>query len=296
MNLQVISEKKINDYELEKVLILKSLFEKNASASELEEYMGKDYFYFKNLYHGRNMLLEILDLNQSMSVLQIGSSCGVFTEKLAGKVDWLTQIELSKDRSDVNYLRNEHVENVDLLVGDYAEVNKHLDLSYDRILMLSTIEETRAYHEDFITLENLIAMYKAFMKQESILYIAVNNKLGMKYLSGSKDKFDLGYFQSFHLEDTFRFTKKEITNMAEKTGMKIKDFYYPYPDAFFPTKFFSDDYLPQIGELMEPVADYENPRLRLFDTGFMYNLLVQEGLFDRFCTSYLVGLELGENS
>lgn len=295
MKKQIISNLELNDCEKEKVLILKDLFEKKVDLTEFDQYMKKDFFYFKNLYHGRNTLLEVLNLSSTMSVLEVGSGCGVYTKHLADKVNKLTQIDFSVDRSEVNYLRNASLENVELLVGDYTEVNQYLNSGYDCILFLGILDELRSYQGNFLDLETLIRIYKPFMKKDAILYVAVNNKMGMKYLSGSKDKYDLGYFQSLSIEDKYRYTKKELLEIARKNYMHIETMLYPYPDYLFPVEFFSDEYLPKVGELMEPVSDYECSRLQLFDTGFMYNLLIQEGLFDRFSTSYLVGFALGES-
>ena len=42
-------------------------------------------------------------------------------------------------------------------------------------------------------------------------------------------------------------------------------FYYPYPDYKFPSCIYSEDWLPQAGELMDNRRNFDRDRLKLFD-------------------------------
>ena len=130
------------------------------------------------------------------------------------------------------------------------------------------------------------------------LYIAIENRFGLKYFSGCEEdhtNFEFegieGYNRSVKIKT---FSKAEITEILVKTGFAEINFFYPYPDYKFPSRVFSDHYLPNPYELNETGANYGRPRHVYFNEAMTFASMTPED-FKRFSNSFLVEAKMGEN-
>ncbi len=107
------------------------------------------------------------------------------------------------------------------------------------------------------------------------------NKFGMKYFAGAK-------------RPEGAKTKREILELLEKEGITDATFYYPYPDYYFPLTIYSDEYLPNEGELRENIVNFDEDRFVFFDEGKAFDEVISDGSFPYFANSFVVVRGSGE--
>ena len=100
------------------------------------------------LYHlspVRENIIEWIPFKENAKVLEIGSGCGAITGKLAEKSGNVTCVELSKKRSLINAYRNKEKNNIEIMVGNFQDIEKNLDDDYDYILLIGVLEYAASY-------------------------------------------------------------------------------------------------------------------------------------------------------
>lgn len=215
----------------------------------------------------RENIVGPMNITKTDEVLEIGAGMGAVTGALAraaGKVDC---IELSKRRSLVNANRNRELDNITIYVGNFQDIK--LEKQYDVVTLIGVFEYAQHYIEAENPYEAFLGNIRKYLKPEGKLYIAIENKLGMKYFSGCvEDHLGIpfvgieGYTKE---QNVCTFTKSQLERMLAECGYKDVYFYYPYPDYKLPVEIFSDDYLPTKDSTLSNSKAYDLERLSMFD-------------------------------
>ncbi len=139
---------------------------------------------------------------------------------------------------------------------------------------------------------DMIRSLKSLLTQDGVLFLAMENKLGLKYFAGCQEEQNGDYFTGIEdyvgLSDIRPLSKRELTDTLETISDISYKFYYPYPDYKYPTMIFSDDCLPTAGELNRNLRNIDRDRYILFDECKVYDSLIKAGLFPEFSNSYLI--------
>lgn len=241
--------------------------------------------------HIRENIVSWLPITRNDHVLEIGSGCGAVTGALARRAGQVTCVDLSKRRSLVNAYRNKDFDNINILVGNFQDIEKNLKETYDYITLIGVFE----YSEGYIGTENpyvdMLKIIASHLKPEGKIIIGIENKLGMKYWAGCTEDHTGLYFEGLEgyprSQGVRTFTRRELEEIFQKAGLGNGEFYYPYPDYKFPMAIFSDRWLPAEGDLKEINYNYDRERVRLFNETNVYNTILREGLFPVYTNSYL---------
>ena len=244
--------------------------------------------------HIRENIVSWLPITRNDHVLEIGSGCGAVTGALARKAGQVTCVDLSKRRSLVNAYRNKDFDNINILVGNFQDIEKNLTETYDYITRIGVFE----YSEGYIGTENpyvdMLKIIAAHLKPQGKIIIAIENKLGLKYWAGCTEDHTGLYFEGLEgyprSKGVRTFTRRELEKIFQDAGLGNGEFYYPYPDYKFPMAIFSDRWLPAEGDLKEINYNYDRERVRLFNETNVYNTILREGLFPLYTNSYLTVL------
>lgn len=146
-----------------------------------------------------------------------------------------------------------------------------------------------------IAIKDLIDMLLQLKDSEGKLFLALENKLGMKYWAGCQEEQKGGYFIGIEdygiWEESIRpLSKKELEQLLDNlTGCQY-EFYYPYPDYKYPTIIYSDKCLPKEGELFRNIRNIDRDRYVIFDERRAFDSVIKAGLFPEFSNSYLVSI------
>lgn len=105
------------------------------------------------MYHlseQRENIVGWFEFNDKTSVLEIGSGCGAITGALAKNSKKVTCIELSKKRSLINGWRNRELNNIEILVGNFQDIEPNINEKYDVVTLIGVLE----YAESYISSDN----------------------------------------------------------------------------------------------------------------------------------------------
>lgn len=252
-----------------------------------------------HLSHLRENIVEWLPISGTDCVLEIGSGCGAITGCLAEKAKKVTCIELSEKRSMINAYRNQDRGNIEILLGNFEEIEQGLQEKFDYITFIGVLE----YGEKYITGQQ---PYETFLKTAlkhlapgGTVIIAIENKFGMKYWAGCTEDHTGRYFEGIegytNTSGVKTFSRRELEELLCRAGFTDCKFYYPYPDYKLPTMIYSDEYLPRIGELDNNMRNFDNGRVLLFNEAKAFDAVVKEGVFPLFSNSYLVSARVRDD-
>lgn len=245
--------------------------------------------------HIRQNILEWLPIEKEHKVLEIGSGCGAITGALARKAKKVTCIDLSKMRSTINAYRNQEYDNVKILVGNFQDIEKNLEETYDYITLIGVFEYSEGYIGTKEPYVEMIRRISRHLAPRGKLVIAIENRLGLKYWAGCTEDHVGTYFEGIeghpNTSGVKTFSRKELLDTIQAAGDFRTTFYYPYPDYKFPMSIYSDAYLPKKGELRDNFCNYDRVRMQLFQEPKVYDTLVDAGMFPEFSNSFLVLVE-----
>lgn len=246
-----------------------------------------------HLYHLsdiRENILEWYDFDKSKTLLEIGAGCGALTGLFCRKTAYVTAIDLSKKRSTINATRNAEQDNLEIYVGNFEDIK--LDKKFDYVTLIGVFEYSICYLKAENPFEEMLKRVKDLLNPGGKLFIAIENKYGLKYFAGAKEDHTGGYFDGIsnynNIDRVRTFSRDTLDKMLKAAGFAENEFYYPMPDYKLPNVIYSDSYLPQKGELRNISDAYDREHLRMFDDVVAYDSICEDGLFPQFANSFLI--------
>ena len=241
--------------------------------------------------HLRQNLLDWYPFKAGAEILEVGAGCGAMTSLFCEKAARVTAVELTHRRAQINYLRNQKYENLDLYAGDIFKLG--FDRQFDYIVVVGVLE-----YAAFMSLEqdpyaDFLHCIKRFLKPEGHILLAIENRCGLKYFAGAREDHTASFFEGidgYNANSRIRtFTKGELTRLLNKAGLAAHKFYYPLPDYKFASGIYTDETINGFAEWMD-LSVYDNQRYALFDELGVMHMLAAEGALDRFANSFLVDI------
>lgn len=244
-----------------------------------------------HLSNERENICSFLPIKKTDKVLEIGAGCGAVTGCLARLAGRVTCIELSKKRSTINAVRHRMLDNIDIIVGNFEDVEQDLEEKYDYITLIGVLEYAASYIKSRDPYHDILNRVSRHLNENGCLVIAIENQLGLKYFAGCREDHTGGFFEGIEgyreTEGVRTFSKKGLIKLLEGSGYKSR-FYYPYPDYKLPHTIYSDDRLPGMGELNTNIRNFDADRLLTFDETKVFDTLIENGQFSDFANSFLV--------
>lgn len=249
------------------------------------------------LYHlstQRQNIVEWIPMEPGAKVLEVGSGCGAITGMLSQKSGVLDCVDLSMKRSKINAYRNQDCDNVTIHVGNFKDIEPHLDTDYDYIFLIGVFEYGQSYMGSDAPYDDFLNMIQKHIHSHGRIIMAIENKFGLKYFAGCQEDHLGTYFSGIeNYADgggVRTFTRNGLEAIFKRNQISEWHFYYPYPDYKFMTAIFSDERLPQKGELMNNLRNFDRDRMLLFDEKNAFDGIIEDGEFSLFSNSYLVVL------
>ena len=280
-----------NEGDAEEELILETV-KRTTDYREYEKVIEQDNRWpvLYQLSRQRENIIAPMDLTKEKDVLEIGAGMGAVTGAIARRSRSVDCIELSERRSLANAYRNREYANIQIYVGNFQDIV--LEKKYDVITLVGVFE----YAQHYITSENpytdFLEKINGMLKKGGKLYIAIENKLGLKYFAGCVED-HLGRpfagIEGYKPEDgVCTFSKSQLEKMLKGSGYSDLYFYYPYPDYKLPVEIYSDDYLPGENSQFPTIANYDVDRLYLFDEKKVYESLARCEELKTLANSFLI--------
>lgn len=268
--------------------------------TEYEKKM-KNQIKTKNLRHLTTISQNILNwypFEEDASILEIGGNFGELTGLLCKKAKKVITIENNIKKAKAIAKRNEKVENLEIIVGEFNDIQ--ISEKFDYITLIGSLpyisKANKQASKEFIKrLDNLL-------KPEGKLLIAVDNQFGIKYFVGNAEPYlekkFVGLLNYNNEENKIEtYTRQKLIKILDENGYKSKNFYYPLPDYRMPNVIFSDLELPKYNSIDKYMPYYtEKSDILVNEIDLFREILkTDDKLFTFFANAYLVEASKVEN-
>lgn len=251
------------------------------------------------LYHlaaMRRQLLEWFSFQGTERILELGAGAGALTELLAERGFLVDAVEPSEILAKCNAKRNASSSNLRIFAGCLECAHKEWEVleegSYDMVVLANSLTDASYLMGRAATQAEVLNLALRYLKQGGQLILSIENRMGLKYWAGCKDGATGTYFGGIEGEKDKTLasgrTKRELEELLCDAGLREYRFYYPYPDAQFPTMIYSDEYLPKEGELRTNLRNYDADRYLLFDERKVFDTLLRENRYPEYANAFLV--------
>ncbi|HEX4521685.1 MAG TPA: glycosyltransferase [Gaiellaceae bacterium] len=194
-----------------------------------------------SLYHltpYRATILDALGLsNRDASVLELGAGCGAVTRWLGEHFGRVDAVEGSLARAQVARERCRDLESVRVAAANFFDLD--FGRAYDIATLIGVLEYSHLYHPEHrddpaaAALSNL-ELARRSLAADGMLVIAIENKLGLKYLGGSHEDHASRRYEGIEGYPSRRsavtYSAAELERLVLAAGFSAVDFYLPFPD------------------------------------------------------------------
>lgn len=174
-------------------------------------------------------------------VLEIGSGCGAISRFLGESGAHVVGLEGSFRRARIARERCRDLDNVEILCGTSDDA-ENLG-QFDAVLLIGVLEYARKYLGPEGT-QRLLATCRARAAESGVLVVAIENQLGLKYLSGEvEDHLSIAMFgveDRYSAEGVTTFGRRALGRLLTDAGFEHQDWWYPFPDYKMPISVLND--------------------------------------------------------
>lgn len=164
--------------------------------------------------------------------------------------------------------------------------------SFDYIVAIGVLERCRQSVE-------ALKQWKVLLKPDGVLLLGVDNRLGLRYFCGDRDKFTQRNFDGIEhyrrilpadreqLEGN-AYARYEIEDMLSEVGIIRHKSYSVLPNLDFPQLIYSENYLPEEELSIRYFPMYNYPESVFLEEEYLYSDLIKNGMFHEMANSYLL--------
>ncbi len=235
-----------------------------------------------------------------LDVLELGAGMGAVSRHLAENCQFLTVVEGTERRYAALSARLRDLKNWTGQVGNVQDA--HFDQKFDVVCVIGVLE----YSEMFINPPSdsnetpfswFIKKASSHLKENGVLILAIENKLGIKYWSGAAEDHSGQIFDGicdYPLSPSPKtFSRKELRSILVREGFSQIDEHYPFPDYKIPSTIISEKLMQCHPDLACDLANtksfenYGSPRLTQYPDLLALRSVSKAGLLSEFSNSFL---------
>lgn len=233
---------------------------------------------FFHLAETRHALLDWADFGAGCRLLEVGGGFGALTGLFCRRCASVTVTEQNSFCAEALYRRHAEWDNLEIYAADVQEVT--FSHKYDVIILVGQLDQKREPMAFLAHLESLLA-------PGGRLFVAVENRYGLKYWAGIPDKhtkLPLGGIRGHR-----GLGRRQLDELLAGAGFGMRKFYYPYPDHLLPQVLFTDARPPDAETLINKIFPYVTDNAtQLFGEKSIYQDLAKEGVAPFFANGFLV--------
>lgn len=192
-----------------------------------------------SLYHLSNQRANLLrpfsPWFQGKNILEIGCGCGAITRFLGECGAIVIGVEGSLTRAKIARKRCRDLDNVTIIAATQNDITSLGP--FDAVLLIGVLEYSRKFLGENGENQLLSDTYK-LLDEQGALFLAIENKLGLKYLAGApEDHLGLpfvGVQGLYEKDNVVTFGRRELEGLLTKAGYSEPDLYLPFPDYKVP--------------------------------------------------------------
>ncbi len=126
------------------------------------------------LFNRREMIIEPMNIDKNCTVLEIGSGMGAVTGAIAKRAKKVDCIDLSMRRCLANAYRNQHYDNINIIVGNFQDIE--FERKYDVVTLIGVYEYAQYYINSNNPYVDFLRQISNLLKEDGRIYIAIENK------------------------------------------------------------------------------------------------------------------------
>ncbi len=235
------------------------------------------------------------DMPKDADVLEINCGFGALTGVLCDRSAHVTALDSSLFCARSCVKRWNAKENLDVYAGQLRDMPFHQQ--FDVITLIDVLPRVPNDGSSLTPYADYLKLLLDYLKPQGRLLLAMDNRLGLKFLCGASDPYSDDPFGQLSgaVGRERLFTKAELVQILSAAGFTHWKFYYPLPDYRLPQFIFTDDALPDasVGEALIPYDP--SPEMRVLPEAALYADFVRNGLFPATANSFFVECGMQED-
>ena len=249
-----------------------------------------------SMYHlsqDRANLLRPLTSLLTGRVLEIGSGCGAITRFLGEAGAEVLALEGSARRAALTRARCRDLNRVTVVSDNFQHAK--LQGPFDTVTLIGVLEYSPTYIQAPDPIGFVLEAARALLADQGVLVIAIENQLGIKYLSGApEDHLGKPYagLDDLYAGDVVTFGRQALLQRLHAAGFGNVEFFYPFPDYKLPNTVLNhamaQSDLPLVGELATPTQQAGRPYVPMFSEQATLRTLSRNRLLGDLSNSFLV--------
>ena len=251
-----------------------------------------------HLSRGHHCLLRPLGIKPGDTVLELGSGCGAITRFLGEIGAQVVAVEGSLLRAQIAAERCRGLSNVRVYADDLLSFAT--DQRFDWVLLVSVLEYAPLFASGNggDPVAEYLSSASRFLSPTGRMVVAIENKLGIKYLNGCREDHIgsafVGVQGLYTQRSAVTFGRHELAERLRAAGLTSTYFYYPFPDHKLPVVILSQDAFSDPDfDATDLLArshgrDYSGWQYREFDEALALRELGKNQLIADFSNSFLV--------
>ena len=246
-----------------------------------------------HLHPARANVLRGLRLPPDAKVLEIGAGCGAITRHLGEQCAVVDAVEPMPLRAAAARARTRDLDSVSVFVGELRDVPA--EPAYDVVVVIGVLEYVGNGTGDPAPYLQFLQDISARLVESGTLILAIENQLGVKYLTGAPEDHSNRMFDGIEgypsPSPARTFSRRRLTEMLASAGLSA-EFLIAFPDYKL-TRAVFDRFPEAARSLMHrvpqfPSPDWMTPHPRLADEQSVWRTLVEAGLETDTGNSFLV--------
>ncbi len=244
----------------------------------------------------RANLLRGFNFPKGARAIEIGAGCGAISRFLGEAGLKVTSVEGSPRRSKIAAQRCRDLKNVEVVTANVIDFQP--EEKADLVFLLGVLEYAPMFVPGDDPVQRLLEICDSFLKPDGTLVVAIENRLGLKYLNGAPE--DHVGVPFWGIEDLYTpksmvtFGRQELVTRLASAGFPDAECYYPFPDYKLPEVIISQRALEsetfQAGELLHQMYSGGNGRSfsASFDEPLAWSTLGRNKLIADLANSFLI--------
>jgi len=257
-------------------------------------------------YHldpARANVLRGLAIPANARILEIGAGCGAVTRYLGEMGASVDALEPVPSRARVARERCRDLPNVEVFVGELEDVPARA--AYDIVVVVGVLEYVGHGSSDLDVYRTFLKDIEVRLVSSGSLILAIENKLGVKYLVGAPEDHTNRVFDSIESYPTRgparTFSRRELEGLFTSVGLVPRTI-GAFPDYKMTRAIMAPENFPvECTSLLHciptfPSPDWRSPRPRLADERLVWKSLVDAGMAADTPNSFVVLAGKGRSS
>lgn len=219
--------------------ILKRVYNKSLFSKELFK-MQKDWVTQYHFSACRANLLRPFQnrFHSGTRVLELGCGCGALTRYLGECGAWVLAVDSSGIRAEIAALRCEDLENVSVLHENIFNLSAEHIGKFDVVTLIGGLEYARVLGGGKGAEVHMLEIARSLLKEDGILILAMENKLGLGYFAGFPDDYTNTRWGSicnaYDENSVMTYSRKELMKKLFQAGFVALEQFVPVPDYKLP--------------------------------------------------------------